>query len=61
MRLKGTLLHWNNDKAFGFITPNSGGAIPRTRDTGIATKLYSSNVSTGIFGTQYGDLYDICA
>mgnify|MGYP003636428693 FL=1 len=25
MRLKGTLLHWNNDKAFGFITPNSGG------------------------------------
>ena len=25
MRLKGTLLKWNNDKAFGFITPNSGG------------------------------------
>ena len=25
MRLKGTLLKWNNDKAFGFIAPNSGG------------------------------------
>ena len=27
MRLKGTLLHWNNDKAFGFITPNSGDIV----------------------------------
>ncbi len=45
MRLKGKLIKWNEDKAFGFIAPNGGGEHVFIHKTGLSNRKRTPKVN----------------
>lgn len=45
MRLKGKLIKWNEDKAFGFIVPNGGGEHVFIHKTGLSNRKRTPQVN----------------
>lgn len=45
MRLKGKLIKWNEDKAFGFIAPNGGGEHVFIHKTGLSNRKRTPQVN----------------
>ena len=45
MRLKGKLIKWNNEKAFGFIAPNGGGDQVFIHKTGFSNRIRTPQIN----------------